>query len=166
MGLIVGHFAWSSPGIVRYTKLKAVLMAAFLITSAVSIYMLLLSKGMDPLWTLPLALKHCARVEYVRIDTQPFFLMTRFTGTALGLGLGLSSEKRLIVLNSPRNIIRTILTMKAGVILGRIASLIQASFPADDLVLFLILSLSLSITLPFIIIALLPHFLLTVYYGN
>lgn len=166
MGLVVGNFAWNSPGIVRYNKLKAVLMAAFLITSAVSIYTLLLSKGMDPLWTLPFALKHCARVEYVRVDTQPFFIMTRFTGTALGLGLGLSSEKRLVVLNSPRNIIRTILTMKAGVILGKIASLIQASFPADDLVLFLILSLSLSIALPFIIIALLPHFLLTMYYGN
>ena len=85
-GLLVGNFAWNSPGLVRYSKLKAVLMAAFLITSAVSLYMLLLSKGMDPLWTLPLALKHCERVEYVRIDTQPFFLMTRFTGTALGLG--------------------------------------------------------------------------------
>lgn len=166
MGLVVGHFAWSRQGIVRFNKLKAVFMAAFLITSSVSTYMLLLSKGMDPLWTLPLALKHCARVEYVRIDTQPYFLMTRFTGTALGLGLGLSSEKRLIVLNSPRNIIRTILTMKAGVILGRVAALIQASFPADDLVLFLMLSLSLSIALPFIIIALLPHFLLTMYYGN
>ncbi|KAG0712389.1 Glucose-6-phosphatase 2 [Chionoecetes opilio] len=166
MGLSVGHFAWSRQGLVNFTRLKAVLTAGFLITSAVAAYTLLLSKGMDPLWTLPLALKHCARVEYVRIDTQPFYLMTRFTGTALGLGLGLSSDKRLVVLSSPRSIIRTLLTMKGGVIIGRVAALIQASFPTDDLVLFLMLSLSLSITLPFIIIALLPPFLITIYHGK
>lgn len=166
VGLIVGHVAWNSKWLVRLSKVWAVIVAAFLIFTAISTYSLLLSKGLDPLWAIPLALKYCTRSEYVKIDTQPFYLMIRFTGAALGLGLGLSSDQRQVVLHTPRNFIRTILTIKGGILIGRLASMIQASLPADDLVLFLMLSLGLNIALPFIIIALLPHFLLTVYYTN
>lgn len=83
---MVGYVAWNSKWLVRLSKVWAVVMAAFLIATAVSTYSLLLSRGLDPLWTIPLALKHCAHSENVKIDTQPFYLMIRFTGAALGLG--------------------------------------------------------------------------------
>ncbi|XP_045583136.1 glucose-6-phosphatase 3 [Procambarus clarkii] len=166
VGLMVGHVAWSSKWLVKLSKVWAVVVACSLIGTTVSTYSLLLSQGMNPLWSVPLALKHCARAEYVKIDTQPFYLAMRFTGAALGLGLGLSSDQRHVVLNAPRNCIRTILIIKGGIVIGRMASMIQGSLPTDDMILFLTLSFGLNIALPFIIIALLPHFLLTVYYGN
>lgn len=85
-GLLVGNVAWRTRWLIRMGRVRAVLVAVSLITIAVSLYNLLLAKGMDPLWSLPLALKYCTRPEYVRIDTRPFYLMTRFTGAALGLG--------------------------------------------------------------------------------
>ncbi|KAK8749430.1 hypothetical protein OTU49_015352 [Cherax quadricarinatus] len=166
IGLMVGHMAWSTKWLVKLSKVWAVVVACSLIGTAVSTYSLLLSQGLDPLWSLPLALKHCAHSEYVKVDTQVFYLVMRFTGSALGLGLGLSSDQRYVVLNAPRNFIRTILTIKGGILIGKMAAMIQANLPTDDMVLFLALSFGLNIALPFIIIALLPHFLLTVYYGN
>ncbi|KAK8749431.1 hypothetical protein OTU49_015352 [Cherax quadricarinatus] len=99
-----------------------------------------------------------------RLYIQAHFIHQNILGVIIGLGL--SSDQRYVVLNAPRNFIRTILTIKGGILIGKMAAMIQANLPTDDMVLFLALSFGLNIALPFIIIALLPHFLLTVYYGN
>ncbi|XP_042233134.1 glucose-6-phosphatase 2-like [Homarus americanus] len=134
LGIIAGkpgHPTSYHDGLVRLSKVQAVILACFLFGTVMSAYSLLICYGMDPLWSLPLALKHCTHPEYVKIDTQPFYIVMRFTGAALGLGLGLSSDQRYVVLNTPRNFIRTILTIKGGILIGRMVAMIQASLPTS-----------------------------------
>ncbi|ROT82509.1 hypothetical protein C7M84_024321 [Penaeus vannamei] len=160
-GLFVGHFAWSSKRLLKLTKTLSVVIAVFLILSSVMTYYLLLSQGMNPLWTVSLALKHCMRPEYVKVDTQPYYLIMRFTGAALALGLGISSEQRKAVVQSRISRIHMLLGVKGGILIGRMSAIIQASFPKDDMIVFLMLSFGLNVALPLIIISVLPHFLLT-----
>ncbi|KAG7162748.1 Glucose-6-phosphatase-like 2 [Homarus americanus] len=126
-----GHPTSYHDGLVRLSKVQAVILACFLFGTVMSAYSLLICYGMDPLWSLPLALKHCTHPEYVKIDTQPFYIVMRFTGAALGLGLGLSSDQRYVVLNTPRNFIRTILTIKGGILIGRMVAMIQMNRLSD-----------------------------------
>ncbi|XP_042880672.1 glucose-6-phosphatase 2-like [Penaeus japonicus] len=158
-GLFVGHLAWSSSRLLKLKKVSAVAIAIFLLVSSVMTYYLLLSQGMNPLWTVSLALKHCSRPEYVKVDTQPYYLIMRFTGAALGLGLGISSEQRKTAVQSRISWIHTLLGVKGGILIGRMAAIIQTSLPKDDMIVFLMLSFSLNIALPLVIIALLPQFL-------
>ncbi|XP_076060955.1 glucose-6-phosphatase catalytic subunit 1-like [Oratosquilla oratoria] len=162
-GIAIGNFCFKTHFLTKVGRISMVIMAVFLITSSVGMYSLLLSWGLDPLWTIPLALKHCYRTQYVSVETQAFYLMMRFTGATLGLGLGITSEQRKAVVEARGHMVRTILGAKGGVLIGRIASMIQSSLPTDDLVLYLALSFGLNIMMVFTVIALLPHFLLSVY---
>ncbi|KAK7080077.1 hypothetical protein SK128_021919, partial [Halocaridina rubra] len=83
--LVVGRISWSSGWMVKLNTIWAGIVASVLFATSILTYIYFLSQGMDPLWTIPLALKHCIRTEYVKIDTQPYYLMMRFTGAALGL---------------------------------------------------------------------------------
>lgn len=163
LGLVVGHIAWSSQWMVKLNTVWAVVIANSILVISVVTYVYLLSKGLDPLWSIPLALKYCMHTEYVKIDTQPFYIMVRFTGAALGLGTGIASDQYKMVDRSPTHAIRAILAIKGGILIGRMASMAQASIPMDDIVLYLTLSLGINIVLPYLIIAVLPHFLLSVY---
>lgn len=61
----------------------------FLILSAFATFGLLQLMGFDPAWTIRLATKHCEKREYIHLDTAPFFSIMRYSGFALGCGLGL-----------------------------------------------------------------------------
>lgn len=54
----------------------------------------LLRWGYDPLWSVSKALKYCYDPVHVKVDTQPYFIMARFTGSAFGLGM-----KNIIFIN-------------------------------------------------------------------
>ncbi|XP_066971204.1 glucose-6-phosphatase catalytic subunit 1-like [Macrobrachium rosenbergii] len=166
VGLVVGHLAWSSQWLLRLNMLKAIVMANMLFAVSVLTYMFLMSQGLDPLWSIPLALRHCTHPENVKIDTQPFYLMVRFTGAALGLGLGIASEQYPHLIKCPLHIIRVVLGIKGGILIGRMASIIQANIPTDDMVLFLTLSLGINIVLPYLVVCIVPHFLISVYPPN
>lgn len=161
IGLMIGQFCYQSKFLMKLNKVGAISIGCFVVMSAIGLYLFLLSNGMDPLWTIPLALQYCSHSEYVKIDTQPFYLVMRMTGAALGLGLGIASEQRELVLRSKPTFLRSLITIKGGVFIGKMASVIQANIPTDDYMLYMTLSLGLNTVLPLIIISLLPHFLLT-----
>jgi len=161
VGLIIGQFCYQSKFLLKLNKVGAISMSCFIVSSAIGLYLFLISSGMDPLWSVPLALQYCSKSEYVKIDTQPFYLVMRMTGAALGLGLGIASEQRELVLKSTPTFIRSLLTIKGGVFIGKMATFIQANLPKEDYMLYMTLSLGLNTVLPLIIISLLPHFLLS-----
>lgn len=53
--------------------------------------------GLDPLWSLGLAKKWCAKSEWVHPDTTPFFAFVRDVSSLLGFGVGvlLSGNRRI-----------------------------------------------------------------------
>ncbi|KAK4323697.1 hypothetical protein Pmani_005628 [Petrolisthes manimaculis] len=163
-GLLVGNVAWRTRWLVRMGSTRTVTFTLFLITISASTYFMLLKKGMDPLWTLPLALKYCSQPEYVKVDTRPFYLMARFTGASLGLGFGIASSRRHYVMRAPWNTLRSLLLIKFGYFMGRLATIIQATFPTDDLLILLTLTFGLNIALPYIIIAVLPSFIFYIHF--
>lgn len=63
--------------------------APALLLSAFGVFGLMQALGLDPSWTLKLATKHCAKREYIHLDTAPFFSIMRYCGFCLGTGLGL-----------------------------------------------------------------------------
>ena len=67
-------------------KLKSVLVANFLVVSAIIVYVGLMYKGFNPLWSIPLAEKYCTTPGGVKIETQPYYIIVRYAGAALGLG--------------------------------------------------------------------------------
>ncbi|CAL4059340.1 unnamed protein product, partial [Meganyctiphanes norvegica] len=161
IGLLIGQFCHKSKFLLMLNKVGAISIGCFVVMSAIGLYLFLLSNGMDPLWTIPLALQYCSHSEYVKIDTQPFYLVMRMTGAALGLGLGIASEQREYVLKNKPTFLRSLLTIKGGVFIGKIATIIQANIPKDDYMLYMTLSLGLNTVLPLIVISLFPHFLLS-----
>lgn len=67
-------------------KLRSIVLAAALFLSAGSVWALMSRAGYDPLWSVGKALRHCYDPVHVKVDTQPYFIMARFTGAAMGLG--------------------------------------------------------------------------------
>lgn len=63
--------------------------SVLLFASAFGTFGLLQMLGLDPSWTIKLATSHCAKREYIHMDTAPFFSIMRYCGFALGCGLGL-----------------------------------------------------------------------------
>lgn len=61
----------------------------FVLLTAFGSFGLLQALGFDPSWTIGLAMKHCAKREYIHLDTAPFFSVMRYSAFALGSGLGL-----------------------------------------------------------------------------
>lgn len=41
----------------------------------------------DPNWTIPLAKKWCVHSEWVHLNTTPFYMFWRYTGTILGIAV-------------------------------------------------------------------------------
>jgi glucose-6-phosphatase len=85
LGLLVSKWVASKQIDARHYVLASV----FLFASAFATFFLLQALGFDPSWTIKLATKHCAKREYIHLDTAPFFSVMRYCGFALGCGLGL-----------------------------------------------------------------------------
>ncbi|XP_054849397.1 glucose-6-phosphatase 3 isoform X2 [Eublepharis macularius] len=64
----------------------------FLLLSTLTTYWTLIALGIDLSWSINLATKWCANLEWVRIDTRPFASLSRDVATTLGLGLALHSS--------------------------------------------------------------------------
>nr|XP_056719797.1 glucose-6-phosphatase 3 [Euleptes europaea] len=63
-----------------------------LLLGTVVTYWTLIALGVDLNWSINLATKWCANLQWVRIDTRPFASLTRDVAAALGLGLALHSS--------------------------------------------------------------------------
>ncbi|XP_061445972.1 glucose-6-phosphatase 3 isoform X2 [Rhineura floridana] len=63
-----------------------------LLLSTTVTYWMLIALGIDLSWSISLATKWCASLEWIRMDTRPFASLCRDTATALGLGLAFQSS--------------------------------------------------------------------------
>lgn len=74
------------------TRKQYLALSATIITTVLGVYFGLQFAGWDALWSMEKAIKWCIRREYIHLDTMPFYSFSRFSGVALGLGMGLSSS--------------------------------------------------------------------------
>ncbi|KAF2363779.1 Phosphatidic acid phosphatase type 2/haloperoxidase [Trinorchestia longiramus] len=123
-GIVVGEFCWRCERLNHLGLWGSVMLSLFFFASSGSVWLGLVKFGYDPMWSVSKALRHCHDPVLVRVDTQPFFIMARFTGTALGLGLGLSSQLGQQAILAPGHLLRTLLACKAGVFTGRLATIL------------------------------------------
>ncbi|RXG71432.1 Glucose-6-phosphatase 3 [Armadillidium vulgare] len=161
--LLIGSVAWNSTSLTKLKPFGSTLFANFLIGTSLLTYGLLLSYGLDPLWAVSLALQYCERPEYVNIDTQPYYIMVRFSAMALGLGFAVSSKNRKTALSNSRSLFCIALTIKGGLLIGKILSLLQKSLAQDDLLLYLATNFFLQLLYPYVIISVIPYLLHTLY---
>jgi glucose-6-phosphatase len=77
------------------------LVSAALLASSMSMYRVLPSFGVDPMWSVSLARRHCLRQDWVHLDTTLLYSFVRDSSAPLGLGLGLFLQFTSICFQSP-----------------------------------------------------------------
>ena len=91
-GISVARQIYGSPKWLNLKRNQFMIAASAILASALGTYWFLLLTGRDPAWSISQAFKWCARREYIHVDTTPFYSLTRYSGSAFGLGLGLTSR--------------------------------------------------------------------------
>lgn len=91
LGIIFGFIANKIP-VSQLTLKWHILTAVGMLSTALTTYYILLSFGVNPNWTLPLAKKWCVHPEWVHLNTTPFYMLWRYTATITGIGLGLYTK--------------------------------------------------------------------------
>ncbi|XP_018026391.2 glucose-6-phosphatase catalytic subunit 1 [Hyalella azteca] len=147
-GMVVGEFCWRCDSLNNLGLLRSILLAFFFFISTGTVWMSLVKLGYDPMWSVAKALKHCYDPVHVRVDAQPFFIMARFTGSALGLGLGMSSQLGQQAVLAPGHLLRTLL-----------ACILLAGLPTREMSQYLTLGLGVHAALPYTIITTVPYIL-------
>lgn len=74
--------------------------------SILALELLLMAMGVDVTWTMQLAQKWCMKKSWVHVATTPYYVMWRFSGATLGLGLvrrSLDFEKFLQVKSTAKD---------------------------------------------------------------
>ena len=135
MGLLIGYLIdkVSSHSNLFLTKLQWTLpnsrvylfiSSAVLLLSGVGIYYCLQMVGLDPEFSVPLAMKYCQERSWVHPDTTPFYSLMRSTGALLGMGVVVSLVGDKLV-----KVERQWTRRRVGVnIIGLILSLVMVTF--------------------------------------
>ena len=74
---------WTLPN----SKINLLISSAVLLLSGVGIYYGLKVVGLDPEFSVPLAVKYCQERSWVHPDTTPFYSLMRSTGALLGMAV-------------------------------------------------------------------------------
>ncbi|XP_077993124.1 glucose-6-phosphatase 2-like [Glandiceps talaboti] len=61
--------------------------SVLILVTAIGLFFILQALNLNPGWSIPLAMKWCAKPEYIHLDTTPFFALSRDAGCVLGLGV-------------------------------------------------------------------------------
>ncbi|GFN94622.1 glucose-6-phosphatase [Plakobranchus ocellatus] len=91
-GILTGIFLGKAFNYVSTSSLRPVhylVISATLAAVAALMYGLLLSAGVDPLWSVALATRWCAYREWIHLDTTLFYSLVRDVSSLAGLGLGI-----------------------------------------------------------------------------
>ena len=97
LGISMAKIICSSSKWLSLRRNQWLLVASMILGSAVGTYSLLLLSGTDPAWSIARAFKWCAKREYIHVDTTPFYSLVRYSGSAFGLGLGLTSTYAMFI---------------------------------------------------------------------
>ena len=125
--------------------------------SAILTYILLLSMGFNPLWSVERALKWCAKREHVHLDTTPFFSMMRYTGFFLGMGLGLHSTFYRAISSIQFSTTMKLVTAALSIMVSKLIEKIPISSDVLNVnVIYAIVFLQ-SLMLPYFFVAIVPY---------
>ncbi|CDW55445.1 glucose 6 phosphatase 2 [Trichuris trichiura] len=91
IGLAVGWFFTKSP-VKRLRMEHCLFLTLFLSITAAIVYSAMLAMGVDPHWSVQLALKWCQNREWVHLNTSPLNALFRDTGAIVGLGWAVESR--------------------------------------------------------------------------
>jgi len=161
VGLLVHTFTVHSSVFRLYMKLEHENTRSFLVTGlvllfgAISSYYAMMLLGIDPMFSIPKALRHCSDPAWISLDTTPFYSLMRSSGSILGLS---AASKFLpfswIVLSRSKidKVLGTLLSI------GLIAVLNSVPVYAGSNVLFYCISLVKCILLPLLTAS--PEFVL------
>jgi len=94
-GLVLGVLLGYLTNKVPVSKLKFDFhagMALFTLIITLATYCICIGLNIDPDWSIPLAKMWCAHPEWVHLNTNPFYMLWRYSATILGIGFALSSD--------------------------------------------------------------------------
>jgi len=157
LGITVAKQIYGSPKWLNLNRNQFLIAASAILASAVGTYWFLLLTGRDPAWSISQAFKWCARREYIHVDTTPFYSLTRYSGSAFGLGLGLTSRYFAQTDRSSFNKFKILATIALGLGLGQAAELAHAAIPKNIEAVFYSMEFTLNVALPYAVIALAPY---------
>lgn len=164
LGLLLGVsvakqvYGSSSAKWLNLERRQWLLVASFILASAVGTYWFLLFTGRDPAWSISQAFKWCAKKEYIHVDTTPFYSLTRYSGAAFGLGLGLTSTFFIRTESSSGHQFQTAAKLVLGLALGQVAEFVHVIIPKSNEAVFYSLEFVLNVAFPYAVIALAPYF--------
>lgn len=157
LGISVAKQVYGSSKWLNLQRVQWLLVASVILSSAVGTYWFLLLTGSDPAWSISQAFKWCANTEYIHVDTTPFYSLTRYSGTAFGLGLGVTSTFFTQTDRSRFGKAQIAAMMVLGLALGQAAELAHAVIPKSNESVFYTLEFLLNVALPYAVIALSPY---------
>lgn len=81
--IFLAKLQWTLPN----SKINFFISSVVLLLSGVGIYYGLQMVGLDPEFSVPLAMEYCQERSWVHPDTTPFYSLMRSTGALLGMGV-------------------------------------------------------------------------------
>jgi hypothetical protein len=81
--IFLSKLQWILPN----SKITLLISSAVLLFSGVGIYYGLKTVGLDPEFSVPLAMEYCQERSWVHPDTTPFYSLMRSTGALLGMAV-------------------------------------------------------------------------------
>ncbi|KAK4011046.1 LOW QUALITY PROTEIN: glucose-6-phosphatase catalytic subunit 1 [Daphnia magna] len=157
LGVSVAHQVYGSSKWLNLKRGQWLLVASVILASAIGTYSFLLLTGRNPAWSISQAYKWCAKREYIHVDTTPFYSLTRYSGAAFGLGLGLTSTYFSQTERTSFTRVQTMVTLVLGLILGYGAELAHVAIPKTNESVFYTLEFLLNVVFPYSAIALIPY---------
>ena len=151
VGLLVHTFTVHSSVFRLYMKLEHENTCSFLVTGlvllfgAVSSYYAMMLLGIDPMFSIPKALRHCSDSAWINLDTTPFYSLVRSSGSILGLAAASKFLPFSWIVSSRSKIDKVLGTLLS---IGLIAVLNSVPVYAGSNVLFYCISLVKCILLP------------------
>lgn len=157
LGVALARQVYGSSKWLNLGRVQWLLVASFIMASALGTYWTLLITGSDPAWSISRAIKWCAKREYIHVDTTPFYSLTRYSATAFGLGLGLTSRFFKRTDRSRFNGNQILSTMVMGLAVGLAADLAHVAIPKAVESVFYSLEFALNVALSYTVTALVPY---------
>ncbi|KAM9342258.1 glucose-6-phosphatase 2-like [Pholidichthys leucotaenia] len=129
----------------------------FLFSFAICFYLLLVSVGIDPLWSVPKAKKWCANPDWIHLDTTPFAGLVRNVGALFGLGLAVNSEMFIQSCKGKNGYKSTFKLMCVTATLTFLKLYDFIKMPTHTEALFYMLSFCKSASIPLGVVAVIPY---------
>lgn len=154
-GIILGYTVNKVP-IERISLRCHFIFALGMLFTALGAYTCLRAIGMDPSWTIPLAIKWCSKRSWVHLTTNPFYSMWRYVGSLIGVGLGMHSPLHNSIKNQPSTNYSRYVSASISLVIALVWDRLMTKIHPDHLNLAYSICFVKSILIPYLVIALIP----------